>query len=581
MRFTQLVGNCLLSLTSLASAAAVPAIPEHSLQERQTKDSACTNGPFTRACWKDGFSIATDFDQKFPTTGKTVYHDLTITNSTCNPDGNGDRLCLLINGQYPGPAITAAWGDRLEITVHNKMQDNGTSMHWHGVRQYNSVGYDGVNGITECPIAPGDSKTYKFQATQFGTSWYHAHYSSQYGDGIVGPIVFDGPASANYDLDLGPYMVNDWYYRTAYQIDALTLQALQNRGPGPGGDNILINGTNKNAAGGGKYNAVTIKKGKKYRLRLINISVDNNIRVSLDNHPMQVMTSDFIPIKPYTTEWVLLAIGQRYDVVINANQTAGNYWFRANVARDCLSSNSFNAKAIWTYDTVTAGTPASSAYSEPNVCTEPTNLAPYWKQAVPPGPFVNQPMNVNLTKAKLEPNGDTMVVWAINTSSINVHWETPTLKYLMDRNTNYPTELNVVPTTSDGKWNYWLIQSVQGTAPVPHPMHLHGHDYFVIGQGGGVYDPSSAVLNWDTPPRRDTATLPGGGWMAIAFPSNNPGAWLLHCHIAWHISEGLGMQFVESPDKIQYPPASEFSQTCNNWNSYYKNAFWKKHDSGL
>jgi len=55
----------------------------------------------------------------------------------------------------------------------------------------------------------------------------------------------------------------------------------------------------------------------------------------------------------------------------------------------------------------------------------------------------------------------------------------------------------------------------------------------------------------------------------------------LHCHIAWHVSEGLGMQFVESPDKIQYPPASEFSQTCNNWNSYYKNAFWKKHDSGL
>ena len=135
-------------------------------------------------------------------------------------------------------------------------------------------------------------------------------------------------------------------------------------------------------------------------------------------------------------------------------------------------------------------------------------------------------MNVNLTKAKLEPNGDTMVVWAINTSSINVHWETPSLKYLMDGNTNYPTELNVVPTTSDGKWNYWLIQSVQGTAPVPHPMHLHGHDYFVIGQGRGVYDSSSAVLNWDTPPRRDTATLPGGGWMAIAFPSNNPGAWL-------------------------------------------------------
>jgi FtsP/CotA-like multicopper oxidase with cupredoxin domain len=296
---------------------------------------------------------------------------------------------------------------------------------------------------------------------------------------------------------------------------------------------------------------------------------------------MQVMTSDFIPIVPYTTEWVLLAIGQRYDVVINANQTAGSYWFRANVATDCLSSNKNNARAIWTYDSVKASTPSSSSFTEPAVCTEPTNLAPYWKQAVPIGAFANKPMNVNFTRAKLEPNGDTLTVWAINTTSINVHWETPTLKYLMDGNTSYPTELNVVPTTSEGKWNYWMIQSVQGLPPVPHPMHLHGHDYFVIGQGRGVYDPNTAVMNWATPPRRDTATLPGGGWMAIAFPSNNPGSWLLHCHIAWHVSEGLGMQFVESPEKIVMPPASEFEQTCTNWNAYYKNAFWKKVDSGL
>lgn len=472
MRFAHFAGNCLLALTSLASAAAVPAIPEHSLQERQTKDSACTNGPFSRACWKNGFSIATDFDQKFPTTGNTVTYDLTITNSTCNPDGNGDKLCLKINGQYPGPTIRAEWGDNVVINVHNKMQDNGTSMHWHGVRQYHSVGSDGVNGITECPLAPGDSKTYRFQATQFGTSWYHAHFSSQYGDGIVGPIVFDGPASANYDIDLGPYMLNDWYYQTAFQIDAITLQNLQNQGPPPSGDNILINGTNKNAKGGGSYNQVTIKKGKKYRLRLINISVDNNIRVSLDNHQMQVMTSDFIPIKPYYTNWVLLAIGQRYDVVINANQTAGNYWFRANVATDCLSANKNNALAIWSYDSVTSGTPTSNAYSQPSTCTEPTNLAPYWKQPVPSDTFTSRPMNVNFTRAKLYPNGDTVTVWAINTSSINVMWETPTLTYLMDGNTSYPNQLNVVPTTSEGRWNYWLIQSVPGLPPVPHPMRM-------------------------------------------------------------------------------------------------------------
>lgn len=73
-----------------------------------------------------GFSIATDFDQKWPDTGKTVPYTLDITNTTLNPDGTGDRLVMLINNQYPGPVIRAQWGDWLEITVNNKLPNNGT-----------------------------------------------------------------------------------------------------------------------------------------------------------------------------------------------------------------------------------------------------------------------------------------------------------------------------------------------------------------------------------------------------------------------------------------------------------------------
>lgn len=65
----------------------------------------------------------------------------------------------------------------------------GTSIHWHGIRQNRTFGMDGVNGITQCPIAPGDSFTYSFKAVQYGTSWYHSHYSVQYADGLQGPLV--------------------------------------------------------------------------------------------------------------------------------------------------------------------------------------------------------------------------------------------------------------------------------------------------------------------------------------------------------------------------------------------------------
>ena len=219
MRLHQIAGICLVAFTSASLGAAVPAEVERRATSTTSRvaDAACTNGPLTRSCWKNGYSIATDFDLKFPTTGNTVTYNLEVVNGTCNPDGHDygstPRVCLTFGGQIPGPIIRATWGDNLVINVKNSMKDNGTSIHWHGVRQYHSTGDDGVNGLTECPIAPGDTKTYRFQVTQFGTSWFHAHYASQYGDGVVGTMIFDGPASSNYDEDLGPYTLSDWVSR--------------------------------------------------------------------------------------------------------------------------------------------------------------------------------------------------------------------------------------------------------------------------------------------------------------------------------------------------------------------------------
>ncbi|KAK4496153.1 hypothetical protein PRZ48_012132 [Zasmidium cellare] len=567
-----------LSLCSQAFA-----LPQSSdLATRDTADGACTNGPLTRACWSDGFSIATDFDQKFPTTGNTVTYNLEITNGTCNPDGHGERICFLINGQYPGPTIRASWGDFLSINVTNSMQDNGTSIHWHGVRQYNTPGADGVNGLSECPLAPGQSRMYEYNVTQFGTSWYHAHYSSQYGDGTVGTMIFDGPATANYDEDLGVYPINEWYYQTAFQINAIASINLQNKDPVPPADNLLINGTNQDANGNGNYSQVTVESGKKYRLRLINMSVDNYIQVSLDSHPFEVITADFVPIQPFAAEWLVMGIGQRYDVIITANQSAGNYWFRSNVSEACQSANNFYGRAIWSYSSEPVDTPYSTEFTEPTTCTEPGPLTPYWSQSVPSDDFQSslQNMNVNLTQAVVVPNGNAIVVWSLN-SSINVDWENPTMSYLLNGNTSYPQSINLVPTVSSGSWNYWLIQQADGIPPIPHPVHLHGHDFFVLGQGTGTYNANNASLNFDNPTRRDTATIYAGGWLALAFNSNNPGSWLMHCHIAWHISEGLGMQFLESPDSMVMPDKTTYDNECSAWSSYYQDAYYQKTDSGI
>lgn len=490
--------------------------------------------------------------------------------------------CYLINNQFPGPTITANWGDQIVVNVKNSLQNNGTGIHWHGIRQLNSMGSDGVGGLTECPIPPGASRTYSFQATQFGTSWYHSHHSSQYGMGVTGQIVINGPASSNYDIDLGPLPINDLYYGLANNVNEVTLHNLQQNLPPPDGSNILVNGKGK-SANGGSYSQMTLTPGKKHRLRLINTSVDNAIRVKLDGHNFTVMSADFIPIKPITGQnWLLLAVGQRYDVVFTASQGSGNYFFRAEVATDCFSGNTGKGRALFTYSGTIAAEPTDSNEAAPtNGCTE-LNTVPYWTQAVDQSQYASQVQTLNTGVAPgLTTNGQNFALWNLDTRAMMVNWDKPTAEYVFEGNTSYPDPYAVLEIPTEGTWTYWLIQMGQQNPPLPHPIHLHGHDFFVLGSGAGVFDASTAVLNFANPPRRDTSILPGLGWLLISFPANNPGIWLMHCHIAWHISEGLGVQFIEAKNSIVMPDKTAFNSQCDAWRSYSKNMLYPQIDSGL
>jgi FtsP/CotA-like multicopper oxidase with cupredoxin domain len=128
-----------------------------------------------------------------PKTGKTRYYDLTITRTDGSPDGVNKSL-ILINNQFPGPTIEANWGDTIQVKVTNKITGpaEGTTLHWHGFLQRGTPWADGTPGVSQCPIAPEDSFTYQFDATQYGTSWYHSHMEAQYMDGAFGAVVVHG-----------------------------------------------------------------------------------------------------------------------------------------------------------------------------------------------------------------------------------------------------------------------------------------------------------------------------------------------------------------------------------------------------
>ncbi|KAF2450100.1 multicopper oxidase [Karstenula rhodostoma CBS 690.94] len=522
-----------------------------------------------RSEWCD-YSIDTDYYTEVPDTGVTREYWLELTDVTVAPDGVS-RTAMAVNGSIPGPTIFADWGDTVIVHVTNSLTDsqNGTSIHWHGIRQNYTNDQDGVVSITQCPTAPGEHITYTWRATQYGSSWYHSHFALQAWQGIFGGIVINGPATANYDEDLGMLFLNDWDHQT---VDELYITA-ESSGP-PTLDNGLINGTNTYGEGGFRYN-VSFTSGTSYRMRLVNAAVDTHFKFSIDNHTLQVIASDLVPIIPYETTVLDIGMGQRYDIIITADQAsvADDFWLRAIPQSACSENGNTNdIKGIIYYGS-NPSTPSTSAHAYTDSCAdESANLIPHLTKTV------GASSTTTTEAATVGFNDDALFRWYLNSTTMAVDWNDPTLSQILNGETTYNTSDAVIslPTA-----NTWIYLAIETTFAVPHPIHLHGHDFFVLAQGDGSYS-STVALNTTNPPRRDTAMLPASGYLVVAFETDNPGAWLMHCHIGWHTSEGFALQFVERYGEIAGITGEErLGEGCSAWSTFYEASGIEQEDSGV
>ncbi|KAM0492361.1 hypothetical protein ACHAP6_008713 [Verticillium nonalfalfae] len=533
------------------------------------------NTPATRSEWCD-HSIDTDWWTEAVDTGVTREYWLELTDVNVAPDGV-NRTAMAVNGSIPGPTIFADWGDTVTVHVTNSLSTslNGTSIHFHGMRQNNTNQHDGVAAVTQCPVAVGESVTYTWKATQYGSSWYHSHFALQAYQGIFGGIIINGPASANYDEDLGVVFLNDWDHQTVDELYAVA----QTNGP-PMLDNGLINGTNvygddDDASQTGKRLTIPFSAGTSYRMRLVNAAVDTHWKFSIDNHTLTVIAADLVPVEPYITTMVDLTMGQRYDIIVTANQAeaADSFWMRAIPQSACSDNESTdNIKAIVYYgDSVT--TPKTIGYDYTDSCDdESDNLVPVVSKAVEGADWSD------LAIATVGRNSAGLFKWYLNSTSLLVDWADPTLGQVLAGATEWETENAVLQLSEANKWVYLVVQTAMG---VPHPIHLHGHDFFVLAQGSGTYS-ASVTLNTENPPRRDTALLPASGYLVMAWETDNPGVWLMHCHIGWHASEGFALQFIERYSEIAgISDQSSLNDGCSTWSSFQDTYSIEQEDSGI
>ncbi|KAL2401490.1 oxidoreductase ptaK [Exophiala dermatitidis] len=552
--------------------------------------------------WGSRTATNTDPYNDPPKTGVVRKYNFVIERSVMAPDGV-ERDVIVINGQFPGPTIEANWGDTIEVTVVNAITGprEGTSLHWHGLLQKGTPYEDGVPGVTQCPIAPGQTFTYFFNADLYGTSWYHAHYSAQYAGGVFGAMIIHGPVNAQYDVDLGPVLLTDYYHGSYYDLVEQVMGTDLNK-VAPPSDNNLINGkgafdcsvigNSTNCTSGAGYSKFQFTKGQSYRLRLINAGAEAIQKFSIDNHQLKVIAYDFVPIVPYTTQIVTLGAGQRADVVVEATGASTDAVWMRSVISNCSLTNQPYGYAMVYHE-------KADVYSKPNTTawpdTTPTGVdhcandalsltTPYFPISPPSTPATEVTVDLNFGL-----NATGHLVWTMNNSTFRTCYNDPVLVRAQENasNTNngtlqFPTEWNVLDFGNASS----IRIIVRNLSPVAHPMHMHGHNMYLLAEGMGEWD--GTIVRPENPMRRDTQLLRPAdasgnpGYMVLQIDADNPGVWPFHCHIAWHVSGGLYLNILERPnDILNIKTPSEVTDLCQTWGDYTRLGPIDQIDSGL
>ncbi|KAJ1302810.1 hypothetical protein OPQ81_003116 [Rhizoctonia solani] len=494
-------------------------------------------------------------------------YDFIIKNVKVAPDGF-ERSVVSVNGQLPGTLITANKGDILRINVTNQLTDpamrRATTIHWHGLFQATTANEDGPAFVTQCPIAQNLSYTYQIPLNdQTGTMWYHSHLASQYVDGLRGPLVIydpNDPHKALYDVDDAStvVMLEDWYHTPAPTLERQMFSANNTALLSPVPDSGLINGKGRYVGGPEvPRSVINVTRGKRYRLRVINASAIGSFTFSIEGHRLTIIEADGIPHEPLPVDNFQIYAGQRYSVIVEANQTAANYWVRAPMTVAGAGTNSnldpTNVFAVLHYEGAPNAEPTTEQGTAIGTALVEENLHALINPGAPGG---SAPADVSLNLAIGRSTVDGILRFTFN----NIKYEAPSLPTLLKILANGATnnaDFDASEHTIVLPHNKVIELNITGGAD--HPIHLHGHVFDVVKSLGGT-------PNYVNPPRRDVVRV-GGTGVVLRFKTDNPGPWFVHCHIDWHLEAGLALVFAESPDEIRQGsqsihPGGSWDQLC-------------------
>jgi FtsP/CotA-like multicopper oxidase with cupredoxin domain len=481
-----------------------------------------------------------------PSAGRLRKHTLRATPSQVELGAGRTFRSWTYEGLLPGREVRVTAGDTLALTLANHLP-KATTLHWHGVAVPNDM--DGVPGVTQAPVKPGQTFDYRFTVPYPGTYWFHPHMGVQIDRGMYAPLIVDDPREPlEYDHEW-IVMLDDWIDGVDGATPDGVLDQLRrgkpamghgkrpegpveagggalagtsfvewtDDGKGPGrapspspyggkGPRRLMSGATSRLLGGHAGDVAypyylingrtaddptqfRARPGDRIRLRVINAGAESAFRVALGGHRMTITHSDGYPVRPYRTDALVIGMGERYDVLITA---------KSGVFPLVALAEGKRGRAMAVLRTGAGAVPEPSARPmelDRKVLASARRLRPDESVALSRRGY-DRLLKIKLTGGMKEYD------WGFDHKPYD-----PDTLHRVDRG----ERVRLVVINATDMW---------------HPVHLHGHTYSLAG-----IDSHGA--------RKDTTIVLPHRKLVADFDADSPGLWMLHCHNVYHSESGM------------------------------------------
>jgi len=383
------------------------------------------------------------------------------------------------NGTVPGPVLRVKLGDTLKVRLTNRLEQ-ATTMHWHGVRVPNAM--DGVPGVTQPPIQPGDSFTYEFTPKDAGTFWFHPHLNSpeQIERGLYGVLIVEDPKEPKYSQDL-VWVLDDWLLEKGAEIypEFVTRHDLAH--DGRWGNLSTVNGRFRPS--------IPVKAGERIRIRVVNAANGRVFAPALAGLAPKVIAVDgMLTAAPFPLQSFYLAPGNRLDLDVVIPKNAQG---QVLAVTDVFDGD----PAVLAFLDVAP----EAAVKTPGFEPPKASHFPAWSEAM------KAPLNHEFI-LDAERGGPYGITWTI------------------DGKAGHDNLAAVLPF---GQFSRLRFTNRSGRL---HPMHLHGQFFRLL----AVDDQPARENFW-----RDTVLIGPEQSVDIGLVPMDKGLWANHCHILEHAESGM------------------------------------------